>query len=129
MRIDLTSIIVNDQDNALKFYTEILGFRKKVEFPVGDFKWITLVSPEDPKGVQLALEPDNNPAASTFQKALYDQGIPAASFGVDDVRQEYERLTGLGVTFTGEPVDETWGASATFDDTCGNLIQIHRVPS
>ena len=127
MRIDLTSIMVSDQDKAERFYTEVLGFQKKVDFPAGEFRWITLVSPEVPDGVQLALEPNENPAAKVFQKALFDQGIPATSFGVDSVQQEYERLSALGVKFTGEPTVADWGASATFDDTCGNLIQIHQV--
>jgi len=127
MRIDLTSVMADDQTNAQKFYTEVLGFMTKMDTPAGEFKWLTVVSPEVPDGVQLALEPNENPAAKVFQKALFDQGIPATSFGVDSVQQEYERLSALGVKFTGEPTVADWGASATFDDTCGNLIQIHQV--
>lgn len=129
MRIDLTSLMVDDQDKAERFYTEMLGFVKKVDFPAGDYRWITFVSPEVPDGVQLSLEPNVNPAAKTFQQALHDQGIPATSFTVDDVQAEYDRLTGLGVTFTLPPSVQDWGSHAIFDDTCGNLIQIHQVAS
>jgi catechol 2,3-dioxygenase-like lactoylglutathione lyase family enzyme len=127
MRIDLTSIMVDDQDKAERFYTEVLGFIKKMDFPVGEFRWITFVSPEAPDGVQLALEPNANPVGKAFQQGLYEQGIPATSFGVDDVQQEYERLKALGVRFTAEPSSEGTVATAIFDDTCGNLIQIHQV--
>ncbi len=128
MKIDLTSIMVDNQDKAEQFYTEVLGFQKKFDFPAGEFRWITFVSPEVPDGVQLSLEPNENPAGKTFQRALYDQGIPATAFTVDDVQAEYDRLMALGVRFTAEPTTEEWGTMAIFDDTVGNLIQIHQVP-
>ncbi|SFS59254.1 VOC family protein [Marininema halotolerans] len=124
MKIKLTSVFVDDQDKALQFYTEILGFIKKHNVPVGTFKWITVVSPTGSGEIELVLEPNENPAAKTYQKALYDQGIPFTSFFVDDVQQEYERLQKHGVTFTVMPTKEAWGTYARFDDTCGNLIQI-----
>ncbi|REJ32692.1 MAG: glyoxalase [Bacillota bacterium] len=99
MRIKLTSLFVDDQDKALKFYTEVLGFLKKNDFPVGEARWITVVSPEEPDGVELALEPNDNPAARAYQKAIYDQGIPAAVFFVEDLQAEYDRLKKLGVVF------------------------------
>jgi predicted enzyme related to lactoylglutathione lyase len=124
MRINLSSVFVDDQDKALKFYTEVLGFVEKVNVPVGEFKWLTVVSPQDPEGTQLLLEPNDNPAAKTFQKAIFDQGIPLTSFAVDDIHQEYERLKKLGVRFTMEPTAMGPVTIATFDDTCGNLIQM-----
>lgn len=124
MKIYLTSVLVDDQDKALKFYTEILGFVKKADVPVGEFKWLTVVSLEEPDGVQLLLEPNENPAAQTFQKAIFEQGIAATSFAVADVQQEYERLKGLGVTFSTPPTAMGPATIAVFDDTCGNLIQI-----
>jgi len=124
MRINLTSVLVDDQDKALKFYTEILGFVKKVEIPMGEHRWLTVVSPEDPDGTQLVLEPDGHPAAGPFKRALMEDGIPFTSFAVDDVRKEYERLRSAGVRFTQEPVDMGPVTTAVFDDTCGNLIQI-----
>jgi catechol 2,3-dioxygenase-like lactoylglutathione lyase family enzyme len=124
MKIYLTSVLVDDQDKALKFYTEILGFVKKADVPVGEFKWLTVVSPEEPDGVQLLLEPNENPAAQTFQKAIFEQGIAATSFAVAHVQQEYERLKGLGVTFSMPPTQTGPVTIAVFDDTCGNLIQI-----
>ncbi len=127
MKIDLTSVMVNDQDKALKFYTEVLGFVKKMEMPAGKYKWLTVVSPEAPDGVQLVLEPNAHPAAKVYQKAIYDSGIPATSFSVKDAQAEYERLTKLGVVFPVKPNKAEWGVSAIFDDTCGNLIQIHQV--
>ena len=127
MRIDLTSIMVSDQDKAEKFYTEVLGFQKKVDVPVGEFRWITVVSPEAPDGVQLVLEPNENPVGKAFQQGLYEQGIPATAFTVDNVQQEFERLKGLGVQFTMPPTTEEWGTMARFDDTVGNLIQIQDV--
>jgi predicted enzyme related to lactoylglutathione lyase len=127
MRIDLTSIMVSDQDKAEKFYTEVLGFQKKVDIPVGEFRWITVVSPEAPDGVQLVLEPNENPVGKAFQQGLYEQGIPATAFTVDNVQQEFERLKGLGVQFTMPPTTEEWGTMARFDDTVGNLIQIQDV--
>lgn len=124
MRINLTSVLVDDQDKALKFYTEILGFVKKTDIPVGDAKWLTVVSPEVPDGVELLLEPSDNPAAKTFKKSLFEQGIPLTSFAVDDIQQEYERLKILGVVFTMAPTQMGPATVAIFDDTCGNLIQI-----
>ncbi len=124
MRIALTSVFVNDQDEALRFYTETLGFVKKHDLPVGEFKWLTVVSPDEPDGTELLLEPNENPVAREFQKGIIDQGIPAASFGVMDIRAEYEKLKSLGVAFTIEPTELPNVTIAVFDDTCGNLIQI-----
>lgn len=126
MRIHLNSVYVDDQDKALDFYTRVLGFEKKVEVPVGEFRWLTVVSPEDPDGTQLVLEPDAHPAAKAFKKALFEDGIPLTSFAVDDVRGEFERLRTLGVRFHQEPTEMGPVTVATFDDTCGNLIQIVR---
>ena len=127
MRIELTSIHVNDQDKALAFYTEVLGFVKKEEFPVGQFKWLTVVSPDAPDGAQLLLEPNDNAAAQAYQQAIYEQGIPHAAFAVDDIQAEYERLHGLGVAFSIKPIDAAGGAQAIFDDTCGNRIMIYEM--
>ena len=124
MRITLTGVFVSDQDEALRFYTETLGFVKKHDVPVGEFKWLTVVSPDDPDGTELLLEPNENPVAQEYQKGLFDQGIPAASFSVTDVRAEYEKLKSLGVAFTMEPTELPNVTIAVFDDTCGNLIQI-----
>jgi catechol 2,3-dioxygenase-like lactoylglutathione lyase family enzyme len=126
MQIKLTSVFVDDQDKALKFYTEVLGFVKKLEFPAGKFKWLTVVSPEEPEGTQLVLEPNNayNPAAKTYQQEIFRQGIPAANFFVGDVQKEYARLKQHSVTFTKEPTKTTGSTIAVLDDTCGNLIQI-----
>lgn len=124
MKIKLTSVFVDNQDKALKFYTEKLGFIKKHDVPVGEFKWITVVSPDGSDEIELLLEPNQNPVAKTYQKALYEQGIPFTSFFVEDVQKEYERLEKLGVDFTMVPKKEEWGTYARFDDTCGNLIQI-----
>jgi catechol 2,3-dioxygenase-like lactoylglutathione lyase family enzyme len=126
MQIKLTSVFVDDQDKALKFYTEVLGFVKKFEFPAGKFKWLTVVSPEEPEGVQLVLEPNNayNPAAKAYQQEIFRQGTPAANFFVADVQKEYERLKQHGVTFTKEPTKTTGSTIAILNDTCGNLIQI-----
>jgi catechol 2,3-dioxygenase-like lactoylglutathione lyase family enzyme len=124
MRINLASVLVDDQDKALKFYTEVLGFVKKVEIPMGEHRWLTVVSPEDPDGTQLVLEPDGHPAAGPFKRALMEDGIPFTSFAVDDVRAEYERLRAAGVRFTQEPAEMGPVTTAVFDDTCGNLIQI-----
>jgi catechol 2,3-dioxygenase-like lactoylglutathione lyase family enzyme len=127
MKIKLTSVLVDDQDKALKFYTDILGFVKKFDIPVGEFKWLTVVSPEEPDGTELVLEPNNNPAASTYQKALFEQGIPLTAFEVDDIHKEYARLKALGVVFTMEPTKMGPSTLAVFEDTCGNLIQIYQV--
>ena len=124
MRINLASVLVDDQDKALRFYTEVLGFVKKTEVPLGEHRWLTVVSPEDPDGVELVLEPDEHPAAKPFKEALVSDGIPFTSFMVADVRAEFERLRGLGVRFTQEPVDMGPVVTAVFDDTCGNLIQL-----
>ena len=124
MRINVTSVWVDDQEKALKFYTEKLGFVKKTEVPAGEYKWLTVVSPENPDGVELLLEPDAHPAAKPFKEAIVADGIPFTSFAVDDVQAEYERLSGLGVKFTQEPTAMGPVTTAVFDDTCGNLIQI-----
>ncbi len=128
MKINLNSIIVQDQDHALKFYTEVLGFTKKIDFPAGKHRWLTVVSPDDPKGTQLVLEPDANPAAADYQKALHGAGIPSTAFEVDDIEGECRRLKELGVVFTSEPTNQGFVVLAAFDDTCGNLIQIYQVP-
>ena len=109
---------------ALRFYTEILGFQKKTEVPVGDFAWITVVSPDEPDGVELLLEPANHPAVRPFRNALVEDGIPMTSFAVDDVRAEHERLSAKKVRFLQPPVDHGTVVTAVLDDTCGNLIQI-----
>jgi catechol 2,3-dioxygenase-like lactoylglutathione lyase family enzyme len=124
VRINVTSVLVDDQEKALKFYTEVLGFVKKTDVPVGDARWLTVVSPEEPDGTELLLEPDGHPAARPFKEALVDDGIPFTSFAVDDPEAEYERLRALGVRFTQEPVKMESVTTAVFDDTCGNLIQI-----
>ncbi|MYE47018.1 MAG: VOC family protein [Chloroflexi bacterium] len=124
MRITLTSVFVSDQDKALRFYTETLGFVKKHDIPVGEFKWLTVVSPDDPGGTELLLEPNDNPVAQAFQKGIFDQGIPAASFGVTDIHAEHEKLQSQGVAFTMGPTEMPDVTIAVFDDTCGNLIQI-----
>jgi catechol 2,3-dioxygenase-like lactoylglutathione lyase family enzyme len=124
MRINLASVLVDDQDKAERFYIEVLGFNKKTEVPMGRHRWLTVVSPDDPDGVELVLEPDEHPAARPFKQALVADGIPFTSFAVDDVEREYERLIGLGVQFTQPPVDMGPVTTAVFDDTCGNLIQI-----
>lgn len=124
MKINLTSVFVDDQAKALHFYTEILGFLKKTDVPVGEDRWLTVVSPAEPDGVELLLEPSGHPAVKPFKEALVTDGIPATSFAVDDVQAEFARLQGLGVRFTQEPVDMGPVTVAVFDDTCGNLIQI-----
>jgi predicted enzyme related to lactoylglutathione lyase len=127
MKIQLTSVFVSDQDKALKFYTEVLGFVKKNDFPVGEAKWLTVVSPEGPDDVELLLEPNGNPIAKTYQEALYTQGIPCTAFAVSDIESESERLRNLGVKFHKEPTHMGSATIAVFDDTCGNLIQIYQV--
>jgi len=124
MRINVTSIFVDDQAAALTFYTDVLGFVKKTEVPAGEFLWLTVVSPEEPDGVELLLEPSAHPAVPPYKKALVADGIPAAQFAVGDVQAEYARLKGLGVTFTQEPTEMGPVTTAVFDDTCGNLIQM-----
>ena len=124
MRINLTSVLVDDQAKALRFYTDVLGFVKKTEVPLGEHAWLTVVSPDDPDGTELVLEPDEHPAARPFKQALVEDGIPYTSFAVDDVRAEYERLVALGVDFTQPPTAMGPVTTAVLDDTCGNLIQI-----
>ncbi len=124
MRIYITSVLVDDQDKALRFYTDVLGFVKKNDIPLGEARWLTVVSPDNPEGPELALEPDAHPAAKPFKAALVADGIPYTSFAVDDVQAEYRRLSALGVRFTQEPVEMGPVTTAVFDDTCGNLIQI-----
>src|SRR5918999_2844221 len=124
MRINLSSVLVDDQDKALRFYTEVLGFEKKNEIPLGAARWLTVVSPEQPDGTELLLEPDGHPAARPFKQALVSDGIPYTSFAADDVHAEYERLRGLGVQFTQEPLEMESVTTAGFDATWGNLIQI-----
>jgi catechol 2,3-dioxygenase-like lactoylglutathione lyase family enzyme len=124
MRINLASVLVDDQDKALRFYTEVLGFVKKTEVPLGEHRWLTVVSPEDPDGVELVLEPGDHPAVGPFKAALVADGIPFTSFAVSDVHAEFDRLKGLGVTFTQEPASMGPVTTAVLDDTCGNLIQI-----
>lgn len=124
MRIVVTSVLVDDQDKALAFYTETLGFVKKADIAFGESRWLTVVSPDDPDGTELLLEPDGHPAARPFKDALVEDGIPFTSFAVDDVHAEHERLTALGVRFTQEPVRMGPVTTAVFDDTCGNLIQM-----
>ncbi|WP_257461730.1 VOC family protein [Archangium lipolyticum] len=126
MKIKLTSIMVDDQQKALDFYTRVLGFVKKHDIPLGAFKWLTVVSPEGPGDIELVLEPNANPAAKTYQKALHEQGIPLTAFAVDDVQKEYERLKALGVVFKSEPRKVGEVTIAVLDDTCGNLIQIYQ---
>lgn len=126
MRINLASVFVDDQDKALRFYTEVLGFAPKHDVPMGEHRWITVVSPEVPDGTELVLEPDEHPAAKPFKHALIADGIPFTAFAVDDVHAEFERLRGLGVRFTQEPTEMGPVTTAVLDDTCGNLIQIQQ---
>src|SRR5262245_33380484 len=124
MRINLSSVLVDDQEKALRFYTQTLGFQKKHDIPVGGYRWLTVVSPEDPGGTELVLEPDGHPAVKPFKAALVEDGIPFTSFAVTDVAAEHKRLEGLGVRFTQPPTHLGTVITAVFDDTCGNLIQI-----
>jgi len=124
MQIYITSVLVDDQEKALRFYTDVLGFVKKTDMPAGEFRWLTVVSPEAPEGTELLLEPDANPAAKAFKKAIFEQGIPLTSFAVADAHKEYDQLQRLGVNFTMEPTRMGPVTVAVFDDTCGNLIQI-----
>ena len=126
MKIKLTSVFVDDQDKALRFYTEVLGFVKKTDIPIGQFKWLTVVSPDEPGGTELLLEPNENPAAKTFQNTIFSQGIPLAAFLVEDIHNECERLEKRGVRFTMPPTNMGTATIAIFDDTCGNLIQMYR---
>lgn len=124
MRINLASVFVDDQDKALRFYTEVLGFLPKNDIPMGEHRWLTVVSPEEPDGVELVLEPDAHPAVRPFKEALVADGIPVTSFAVPDARAEAERLRALGVVFTQEPMEMGPVTTAVLDDTCGNLVQI-----
>ena len=124
MRITTVSVLVDDQAKALEFYTNKLGFQKKTDMPAGDYRWLTVVSPEQPDGVELLLEPDEHPAARPFKEALVADGIPWTSFGVADAHKEHERLKAAGVRFVQEPAEMGPVVTAVFDDTCGNLIQI-----
>lgn len=122
MKIEVTSVLVDDQDKAATFYTDVLGFVTKMDIPAGEARWLTVVSPEQPDGVQLLLEPIGYEFAREYQKSLFDAGIPFTMFFVDDIESEYARLRDLGVAFRGEPVKDQDGTSAVFEDTCGNLI-------
>lgn len=127
IRIKLTSVMVDDQAKALRFYTEILGFVKKRDIPMGPARWLTVVSPAEPDDVELLLEPNEHPAAKPFQKALYQSGVPFTAFAVDDIQKEYERMKRLAVTFKAPPTKSGPATIAVLDDTCGNLIQIFQV--
>ena len=128
MKIKLASVSVADQDQALRFYTEVLGFVKKRDIPLGEAKWLTVVSPEEPDGTELLLEPNADyPAMKALKEALVEDGIPFTAFEVDDIQQEYARLRKLGVQFTMEPTNMGMTSAAVFDDTCGNLIQLYQV--
>lgn len=124
MKIAMTSVLVDDQEKALRFYTDVLGFLPKHDVPLGEHRWITVVSPQAPDGIELVLEPDGHPAARPFKAALVADGIPYTAFAVDDVHAEAARLKGLGVTFTQEPLQMGPVTTAVLDDTCGNLIQL-----
>ncbi len=124
IRLTVTSVFVDDQDKALDFYTRVLGFEPKVDVPLGEHRWLTVVSSADPDGVQLLLEPDGHPVVGPYKAGLVEDGIPAASFGVDDVQAEYERLTAAGVRFVQPPLAMGPVTTAVLDDTCGNLVQI-----
>lgn len=124
MKITLTSVLVGDQAKALRFYTDVLGFAKKTDVPLGEHRWLTVVSPDSPDGPELVLEPDEHPAARPFKDALVRDGIPFTSFAVDDVHAEFARLTARGVRFTQQPTSMGPVTTAVLDDTCGNLIQI-----
>jgi glyoxylase I family protein len=126
MRIKLTSIMVDDQDKALRFYTEVLGFKRKHDIPVGEYRWITVSSPEGPNDLELALEPNANPAGKTFQEAMFAQGIPLAAFEVTDIAVEFARLRAKGVVFIRQPAKAGAVTLAVFADTCGNLIQLYQ---
>lgn len=124
MKIKMTSVYVDDQEKALRFYTEVLGFAKKADFSNGPYRWLTVASPEEPEGTELQLALNNNPAAATYQKALLQQNQPAAMFFTDDLQVDYERMKGLGAEFTMPPTDVTASKIAMLKDTCGNLIQL-----
>jgi len=125
MKINITSVPVADQDDALRFYTEVLGFVKKMDLPAGNYRWLTVVSPEEPDATQLVLEPNAHPATQAYQAAIHADGIPVAAFQVSGMDSEVERLSDLGVKFTSQPADVGTAVIAVFDDTCGNLIQLY----
>jgi predicted enzyme related to lactoylglutathione lyase len=127
MKIKITSVFVDDQDKALRFYTDVLGFVKKADFGSGTYRWLTVVSAEEPDGTELHLESNADPAAKTFQLAVFQQGKPAAMFFVDDVQREYDRMQALGAQFTMPPTKVTGSTIATLNDTCGNLIQLTKL--
>ncbi len=124
MKINLSSVMVDDQNKALKFYTEVLGFVKKTDIPMGEARWLTVVSPEAPDDIELLLEPMGFPPAMTYQKALFEAGTPLTAFAVDDIQKEYERMAKVGVVFKTKPTQMGPVTIAVFEDTCGNLIQI-----
>jgi len=124
MKIKVTSIYVDDQEKALRFYTEALGFTKKNDFSQGPYRWLTVASPEDPNGTDLQLALNNNPAAKTYQQAMFQQNQPAAMFFTDDLKSDYERIKARGAEFTMPPTDVTASTIAMLKDTCGNLIQL-----
>jgi predicted enzyme related to lactoylglutathione lyase len=124
MKIKVTSLYVDDQEKALRFYTQVLGFAKKTDFSQGPYRWLTVVSSEDPEGTELQLALNNNPAAKTYQQAIFQQGQPGAMFYTDDVKGDYERITARGAEFTMPPTDVTGSTIAMLKDTCGNLIQL-----
>jgi len=124
MKIKVTSLYVDDQEKALRFYTEVLGFTKKTDFSQGPYRWLTVASPEEPDGTELQLALNNNPAAKTYQQAMFQQSQPAAMFFSDDVQADYERMKGHGAEFTMAPTDVTASTIAMLKDTCGNLIQV-----
>ena len=127
IRIDVTSVFVDDQDRALKFYTHVLGFVTKRDITLGEARWLTVVSQAAPDGVELLLEPTSNPIAKTYQQAVFEAGIPATTFAVDDIQKEFERLTALGVLFSMEPTPMGPVITAVLDDACGNFIGLHQV--
>ena len=124
MKIKLTSVYVDDQDKALRFYTEVLGFVKKTDFSQGPFRWLTVASPEEPEGTELQLALNDNPAARAYQQAMFEKGQPAVMFFTDDLQADYERMTARGAEFTMPPTDVTGSKIAKLNDTCGNLIQV-----
>ena len=124
MKIKLTSVYVNDQDKAVRFYTDVLGFARKADFSNGPYRWLTVVSPEEPDGTELQLALNNNPVAKEYQQMIFQQSQPAAMFYTDDVKGDYERIKALGAEFTMPPTDVTASTIATLNDTCGNLIQL-----
>ena len=124
MKIKLTRVYVDDQDKALAFYTDVLGFLKKTDFSQGPYRWLTVASPEEPDGIELQLALNDNPAARTYQQAIFEQGQPAVMFYTDDVKADYERIKARGAIFTMPPTEVTGSTITMLDDTCGNLIQL-----